>query len=345
MSFFNSLLNFFKTEVYIDLGTANTLVMDRNRGLIANEPSVIAYQIFEGGSRRIVAVGREAKQRIGRTPGNLVASHPLKDGVVAELDATQAMIRYFMHTARAAVRWTRPKLVISLPFGVSDVEKKAVRDCAVAAGAREVALIEEPMAAAIGSELPVGTSRGSMVIDIGGGTTEVAVIALYGIVHCEAVRIGGHAFDQAIVEFIRKKYNLLVGEPSAERLKIEIGSALPGDRETQAPIRGVDFTSGLPREVRVTSHEINEALSGYLTEIIAAAKRTLENTPPELLADIIENGIVLAGGGALLNGIDRRLEAELKVPVRIAEDPLLAIARGGERSIRDPELLARIALV
>ncbi|HVK62399.1 MAG TPA: rod shape-determining protein [Bdellovibrionales bacterium] len=344
MKFARTLIDSFGTDIYIDLGTANTLVMEKNKGLVANEPSVIAYYEFNDGRRRIVAVGSEAKRKMGRTPGNLIASRPLKDGVVAELDATEMMLKYFMNTARKAARWAKPRLVISLPFGVSDVEKKAVRDCGMAAGAREVALIEEPMAAAIGSGLPVHSSKGNMVIDIGGGTTEVAVISLYGIVHCEAVRVGGHAFDEAIVEALRRRFNILVGDQSAERLKIRIGTALPGDHETKATIRGIDFATGLPREITVTSHDVYEALSPLLNEIIEAGKRTLENTPPELLSDIIDNGIVVAGGGALMHGLADRLHRELHVPVRIADSPLLAIAKGGEQTINEPGLLSKIVL-
>lgn len=331
------------SDIYIDLGTANTLVMDKKRGLIANEPSVIVYKENSYGQRQILAVGNEAKRKLGRTPGNLIASRPLRNGVVAELDATEAMLRYFLSSSKG-MGFARPRLVISLPYGVSDVEKKAVRDCGILAGAREVALIEEPMAAAIGSGLPVDTPRGSMVIDIGGGTTEVAIVALYGIVHCEAVRVGGHRFDEAIVEYIRRKHNLVIGDQSAERLKISIGSAMPGDHETKTSVRGVDFATGLPREVMVTSHQIYEAISPLLDEIVNAGKRALENTPPELLGDIIEDGIVVAGGGALIKRLAERLSYELRVPVAIAEEPLLAIARGGERAIKNPKLLEKIMI-
>lgn len=346
MKFVRDLLDSMGSDLYIDLGTANTLVMERGRGLVANEPSVIAYRQLSNGERTIVAVGTDAKVKLGRAPGNLMVSHPLKDGVIAELDATEAMLKYFVGSvSRSRFSWARPKLLISLPYGVSDVEKKAVRDCGLAAGAREVTLIEEPMAAAIGSGLPVHSSHGSMIIDIGGGTTEVAVISLYGIVHCEAVRVGGHAFDQAIVEYLRRRFNLIVGTQSAERLKIEIGSALPGDIETMAAVRGVDFSSGLPKEVNVSSQQVFEALAPLLEEIIDAGRRTLEHTPPELLTDIIDNGVVVAGGGALLAGMAERLEKGLKIPVTIADQPLLAIAKGGEQALMEPELLSRITLV
>jgi rod shape-determining protein MreB and related proteins len=341
----SSLFNSLSSDIYIDLGTANTIVMDKKRGMIANEPSVIAYRESSSGRREIVAVGKEAKMKTGRTPGNMVTTYPLKDGVIAELDATQAMLRHFLGASKNTTKWIRPNLVISLPYGVSDVEKRAVRDCGFAAGAREVILIEEPMAAAIGADLPVHSSQGSMIIDIGGGTTESAVIALYGVVHCEAVRVGGHAFDDAIMRFIRRKYDLIVGSHSAEKLKMNIGSALPGDTDTKATIRGVDFATGLPREVKISSHEVCEAITPLLNEIVAAGKRTLERTPPELFADIIEHGAIVAGGGALIQGIATRLQNELGIPVRIAEDPLLAIARGGQKSLGDSHLLSRIELV
>jgi rod shape-determining protein MreB len=330
-----------RNSIYIDLGTANTLVMERRRGLLANEPSVIAYRTIPHGKRTIVAVGSLAKEKLGRTSGDLVASHPLKEGVIAELDATQAMLKYFLASSKS---WMRPTLVISLPYGVSDIEKDAVRDCALAAGANEVKLIEEPMAAAIGSGLDVKSPRGSMILDIGGGTTEAAIISLYGIVHCEAVRIGGHAFDNAIVDYVRKHFNLMIGEPSAERVKIEIGSAVRGFSQKTAPVRGVDFTTGLPREVILTSDQVHEALDPSLREIVRTVQRALEKTPPDLVSDINERGIVIAGGGALIGGIAERLSHDLGLTAVIADDPLLAIARGGHRSLHDGELLSRIVL-
>ena len=331
-------------DVYIDLGTANTIVMAKDRGLVANEPSVVAYREESHGRKTILAVGAEAKAKIGRTPGNLVASFPLRAGVIADLDTTEAMLRYFTARAHRKFQFFRPRVVISLPYGVSDVEKKAVREAGKSAGAREVVLIEEPMAAAIGAGLPVDLPKGNMIIDIGGGTTEVAVISLCGIVHCEAVRVGGHAFDQAIVEFIRKQYNLIVGDQSAERIKVEIGSALAGDNGKTAYIRGVDFVSGLPRELTLTSAQVHAAINPLLEEIVRAAARTLERTPPDLLPDIIQDGVKLAGGGALLNGLSLRLQRDLRLPVTIADEPLLAIARGGHSALKDPPLLERIAL-
>lgn len=344
MGLLSSIRNAFSSDVYIDLGTANTLVMDSKKGLVTNEPSVIAFKQHDSGRRSIVAVGTEAKKKIGRTPGDVIASHPLREGVIAELDITEAMLKHFLSKGPARLHFLRPRMVISLPFGVSDIERKAVRDCGIAAGAREVVLIEEPMAAAIGSNLPIDSPRGSMVIDIGGGTTEIAIISLYGIVHCEAIRVGGHAFDDAIVDYVRRRFNLVIGQPSAERLKIAAGDALPGDHTTSARVRGVDFTTGLPCEISLSSAEVHLALAGLLKEIVAACRRAIEHTPPELLSDISTSGVVVTGGGALLRNIEKRLTQDLGLIVTVSPEPLLAIARGGERSLREPELLARIAL-
>jgi rod shape-determining protein MreB len=304
---------------------------------------VIAYTEHRSGRKTIVAVGSAAKAKIGRTPANLFASHPIKDGVIADLDITESMLKHFMEIVQRTHRFMKPRVVISLPYGVSDIEKKAVQQAGLAAGAREVMLIDEPMAAAIGTGLPVHEPKGNMVIDIGGGTTESAVISLYGIVHCEAVRVGGHSFDQAIVSFIRRRYNLIVGDQSAEKLKLEIGSALKGGPET-AVIRGIDFVTGLPRSISISAGEIHEAIGDLLSLIFEAARRTLEKTPPDLLGDIIRDGIVVTGGGALLSGLAERLELELDVPVRIASEPLLSIARGGEVAIRSSAILDRILI-
>ncbi len=330
-------------DYYIDLGTANTLVVAHRRGLVLNEPSVIAYR-ENGHHREIVAVGAEAKEKIGRTPGQLIANHPLRDGVIADLDVTQAMLKYFMARAKARFSLAKPHVVISLPYGVTDIEKKAVRDAGLSAGAREVTLIEEPMAAALGSDLPIERPKGNMIIDIGGGTTEVAVISLYGIVHCEAVRVGGHSFDQEIIEYLRRRHSLVVGPQSAERLKIQVGSAVPHRSDRSAEIRGLDFAAGLPRAIRVTSAEIHDALQPQLRQIFEAGRRTLEQIPPEFMPDLIHEGVVVVGGGALLHGLKERLEAELKLPVRIGESPLLAIAHGGEKALREPGLLQKISL-
>jgi rod shape-determining protein MreB len=331
-------------DIYIDLGTANTLVMTKDRGLVANEPSVVAYRDHGSGRKEVVAVGNEAKAKIGRTPGNLVAAFPLRAGVIADLDSTEAMLRYFMGRARRRLQFAKPRVVISLPYGVTDIEKKAVRDAGLAAGARDVVLIDEPMAAAIGAGLPIEAPKGNMIIDIGGGTTEVAVISLYGIVHCEAVRVGGHEFDHAIVEYVRRQANLIVGDQSAERVKMKIATALQTDERAISSIKGIDHVSGLPREVSLTCDHVYDAISNLLKEIYEAGRRALEQIPPELLPDIIRDGVSVVGGGALIRGIDQRLSRELQVPVRVAQDPLLAIARGGHRTLCEPELLERIAL-
>lgn len=331
-------------DIYVDLGTANTLVVASGRGVVVNEPSVVAYREGDGLGKRIVAVGNEAKEKIGRTPENIIACHPLQDGVIADLDVTEAMLKYFLARGRSNFAIKKPRLVISLPYGVSDVEKKAVRQAGFAAGASEVVMIDEPMAGALGAGLPIHEPTGNMVIDIGGGTTEVAVISMYGIVHCESVRAGGHAFDRAIVHYIRRRYNLVIGEPSAERLKIAIGSAARGESELKAVVRGIDFVTSLPRSIEVSASEINEAIEGLLQQIFEAARRTLSKIPPDLVPDILREGVVVVGGGALLHGLKDRLMLELGIPARIAERPLEAVAFGGEKALESRELLEWIAV-
>ncbi len=332
-------------DIYIDLGTANTLVATRRDGIVANEPSVIAYREVGAGRKQVVAIGHQAKSKVGRTPESLVTTLPLREGVIADMDATEAMLRYFLDKTRnKKIFFLKPRVVISLPHGVTDVEKNAVRYAGLAAGAREVTLIEEPVAAAIGAGLPIHAPYGNFVIDIGGGTTEVAVIALYGIVHCETVRLGGHAFDQAIIEYVKRQYGVTLGELTAERIKIQIGSAMPGDYETRSTVRGMDSLSGLPRELILNSHEIHSAMSPVLNEISTALMRTLEQTPPELVPDILRDGLTLTGGGALLNHLEDRIARDTGLKVTIARDPLLAIARGGEAAIQDQSLLERISV-
>lgn len=343
MGFFNK-VSLFSSSIYIDLGTANTIVALQGRGLVANEPSVVAYKDLGANRRIIIAVGNEAKSKIGKTHGDLVTSYPLKDGVIADLNATEEMLKYFLRFKKSGLIGRNLNLVISLPFGVSDVEKKALRDCGLAAGAKNITLIEEPMAAALGADLPVHQSGGCMILDIGGGTTEAAVISLNGIVHCEAVRVGGHSFDKLIVDFIRKKHNLRIGDQSAERLKISIGTVFPGDAQKSYAIRGIDYTTGLPRETTISSDEVFSALDPDIQLIINAAKLALENTPPEILSDLVEHGVVLAGGGALIHGMVERVSEELGIPARIASNPLTTIARGGLKAISEPALLEKIAL-
>ncbi|MGH2406786.1 MAG: rod shape-determining protein [Candidatus Limnocylindrales bacterium] len=314
-------------KIGIDLGTANVLVYVEGRGIVLQEPSVVAVS----DDNHIVAVGEEAREMIGRTPGNITAIRPMKDGVIADYVITEAMLRYFIKKAGRA--WTRPDVMISVPSGVTSVEKRAVRDAALKAGAREAYLIEEPLAAAIGANVPISGPSGSMIIDIGGGTTEIAVIALGGIVVSASVRVGGNRFDEAIANYIRKKYNLMVGERTAEEVKIQIGAALPLEHELQMEVRGRDLIAGLPRTVPLTSSEVTEALEQPLQQVVTAVRHVLEQTPPELSSDIIDKGMVMSGGGALLRHIDKLLTQVTGVPCHVAEDPLNCVAIGTGRAL------------
>ena len=314
-------------DLAIDLGTANTLVSVRGKGIVIREPSVVA---IDKNDERILAVGIEAKRMLGRTPGNIVAVRPLKDGVIADFDVTEAMLRYFIDKAsEKRYPWTpRPRVVVCVPSGVTSVEKRAVFEATIQAGARQAYLIEEPMAAAIGAGLPISEPTGSMIVDIGGGTAEIAVISLGGIVASRSVRMAGDMFDQAIIAFIKRKYNLLIGERTAEQIKIEIGSAYPMDPEMTLEIKGRNLVDGLPKNVVVHSEDVREALLECLVKITSAIKETLERTPPELSADIIDHGITLTGGGALLRGLDKLIESETGIDVHVAEDPLDCVAKG-----------------
>lgn len=332
-------------DLYIDLGTANTLVVAEGKGLVVNEPSVVAYQNTSNGKKKILAVGKEAKEKLGRAPGNLTVTHPLIEGVIADLDVTETMLKYFLEKPGVKKFYKRPDVVISLPYGVTDVERKAAVQAGLSAGARNVYLIDEPMAAAVGAGLKVSDPKASMIIDIGGGTTEVAVISLYGIVHCEAVRVGGHAFDRDIVRFVKERYNLIIGDPSAEKAKIEFGTAFKGTPEMKGQIKGIDATTGLPKSIDLTSNDILSALDNSLSTIVNAVHKTLEQIPPELVSDIIHEGIVLAGGGALIRDFDKRLLEEVKVPIKIAPEPLLTIAKGGEEIIASRDFLERVKLL
>ncbi len=323
-------------DMAVDLGTANTLVYVRGRGIVLNEPSVVAVDVTTG---RPLAVGLEAKRMIGRTPGHIQAIRPLKDGVIADFDICEKMLRYFIQRVHNR-RWAKPRMVICVPSGITGVEQRAVQEAAEYAGAKRPAfIIEEPMAAAIGVGLPVQEPTGNMIVDIGGGTTEVAVISLGGIVASQSARIGGDGLDQAVIQFVKKEYNLALGERTAEEIKIQIGSASPLDHELYAEIRGRDLVSGLPKTVVISSTEILEALSEPVASIVDAVKVTLDQTPPELAADIMEQGIVLAGGGALLKGLDVRLHAETGMPIRIADDPLNAVVRGSGQCLEEFETL------
>ncbi len=333
---FKQLRGFFSNDLSIDLGTANTLIYARGRGIVLNEPSVVAIRQDRGpgGPKSIAAVGAEAKRMLGRTPGNITAIRPMKDGVIADFTVTEKMLQYFIHKVHESKFFRpSPRVLVCVPCGSTQVERRAIRESAAGAGAREVYLIEEPMAAAVGAGLPVEEAHGSMVLDIGGGTSEVAVISLNGIVYSASVRIGGDRFDEAIMNYIRRNYGTLIGEATAERIKHEIGSAFPGNEVREMEVKGRNLSEGVPRSFVINSNEILEALQEPLSGIVGAVKTALEQTPPELGADVAERGIVLTGGGALLRDIDRLLMEETGLPVVIADDPLTCVARGGGRAL------------
>lgn len=333
-----SLFNGFVKNMGIDLGTANTLVYTEGQGIVAREPSVVAKDTRTG---KILAVGEEAKKMIGRTPGNIVAIRPLKDGVIADFDVTKDMLKYFIGKATKGKTFFQPRVVVCVPSGVTEVEKRAVEEAAVHGGAREAFLIEEPMAAAIGAGLPVQEATGSMIVDIGGGTTEVAVVSLGGIVTSISIRVGGDELDVSIVKFIKKEYNLLIGERTAEEIKIEIGSAYDKVEQSVMDIRGRDMVSGLPKTLNISSEEIYSAMKEPIRNIVNAIKSTLEKTPPELASDIMEHGIMLTGGGALLSGINDLINEETGIPVKIAEDALDCVAIGTGKALDNIEVLKK----
>lgn len=328
----------FVKDMGVDLGTANTLVYIKGKGIVAREPSVVA---IDTNTKTVLAVGEEAKKMIGRTPGNIIAIRPLKDGVIADFDVTKNMLKYFIKKATNGRTLFQPRVVVCVPSGVTEVEKRAVEEAAIHAGARDAFLIEEPMAAAIGAGLPVHEATGSMIVDIGGGTTEVAIISLGGIVTSKSIRVGGDELDESIVSFIKKEYSLLIGERTAEDIKINIGSADINSKVTKMQIRGRDMITGLPKTMEVGSDEIHEALREPVYNILEAIKSTLEKTPPELAADIMELGIMLTGGGALLEGIDRLIIGETGMPVHIADDPLDCVAIGTGKALDSIELIKK----
>lgn len=335
-------LGLFSKDMGIDLGTANSLVYVRGRGIVLREPSVVAIQ---QDTHRVLAVGLEAKQMIGRTPGNIVAIRPMRDGVIADFDVTQSMIKYFIaKSLRNRTFLVRPRVVISVPSGATPVEERAVKEAAMQAGAREVYLIEEPMAAAIGIGLPVHEPTGNLIVDIGGGTTEVAVISLGGIVTSRSIRVAGDEMDDAIIQHVKKVFNLLIGERTAEEIKIEIGSAYLASEEQTYDIRGRDLINGLPKTASITNTEIYKALSEPVEAILETIKATLEQTPPELSADIMDRGVMMAGGGALLKGLDKLVSEQTGMPVHVAEDPLLAVAYGTGRVLENIGLLRRVLI-
>lgn len=334
-------MGLFTKEIGIDLGTANILVYLKGKGIILREPSVVAVNNNTG---QVLAVGLDAKQMIGRTPGNITAIRPLKDGVIADFETTQGMLKYFMRKAVGNSPLSRPRVVICVPSGVTEVEKRAVVDSAMSAGAKEAYLIEEPMASAIGAGLPVAEPSGSMVVDIGGGTSEVAVISLGGVVVSRSLRIAGDEFDDAIVHYIKKEYNLMIGERSAEDIKLKIGSAYPSDREETYKVSGRDLVTGLPKELAVSSEEIRDALKEPVNSVVESIKYTLEKTPPELASDIMERGIMLTGGGALLKGFDKLISEETGIPVFIAEEPLDCVVLGTGKVLEELDTLSSVLL-
>jgi len=335
-----SFWQFFARDIGIDLGTANTLVYVKGRGILIDEPSVVAV---DRDQKSPLAVGLEAKQMLGRTPGNIVAIRPMKDGVIADFDTTQTMLKYFIHKAASRRAPFRPRIIISIPSGVTGVERRAVQDAALQAGAREAHVIEEPMAAAIGAGLPVEEPTGSMVVDIGGGTTEVAIISLGGLVTAKSIRVAGDELDEAIVQYVKRTYNMLIGERTGEEIKMTIGSAYPTGEEDSMEVRGRDLVTGLPRTLRVTSEEIRKAINEPVSAILDAIKITLENTPPELAADIMDRGIVMTGGGALLKGLDLLISKETGMPVNVADEPLLCVVKGCGKCLDNLDILKRVA--
>ncbi len=337
----NYILGLFSNDMGIDLGTATTLVYVKGEGVVLCEPSVVAIQ---RGTSNVLAVGTEAKRMLGRTPGSIVAIRPMKDGVIADFEVTEAMLRYFIKKVHHRRVFVRPRMVIAIPSGITEVEKRAVRESAERAGARETFLVEEPIAAAIGVGLPIQEPAGNMVIDIGGGTTEMAVISLAGIVFSKSIRIGGDEMDEAIIEHLKKTYNLMIGERTAEDIKIKIGSAYPMEEELTVEVRGRDLVSGLPKTVTISSEEVREAVQEPIKAILEATRLTLERTPPELAADLIERGIVLAGGGSLLRGIDKLISEETGLPVHIADDPILAVALGTGKVLSEIKYLKRVTV-
>jgi len=339
MAFFKSIFSLFSSDLAIDLGTANTLVYAKGRGIVVSEPSIVAINKV---TNAVEAVGRDAKEMLGRTPGNIVAIRPLRDGVIANFEVTEKMLQHFIRKAHNGKTWVSPRVVIGIPSEITQVERRAVEDSAYRAKASEVYLVEEAMAAAIGAGLPITEAFGNMIVDIGGGTTDIAVISLSGIVYSKSVRVAGNEMDEAITQYIKRKYNLLIGERTAEAIKIELGSAFPLDEELSFEVRGRNLIEGIPKTITITDEEIREALADSVSTIINAVRVALERTPPELSADIVERGIVLTGGGALLKNLDKRLSIETGLPVSVAEDPLASVVLGTGKMLSDFDLLKRV---
>jgi rod shape-determining protein MreB and related proteins len=338
------ILGVFSNDLAIDLGTANTLVYMKGKGIVLSEPSVVAVRKNGRSGNKVLAVGKDAKMMLGRTPGNIVAIRPMKDGVIADFEITEAMLRHFIRRAHNRRTFVRPRIIICVPSGITQVEKRAVRESAESAGAREVFLIEEPMAAAIGAGLPITEPKSNMVVDIGGGTTEVAVISLAGIVYSKSVRVGGDKMDEAILQYIKRKYNLLIGITTAELIKTTIGSAYPDDHAETIDVKGRDLVTGIPKILTIDSDEVRQAISEQIETIVETVRIALEQTPPELAADIVDTGIVLAGGGALLKNLDVLLREETKVPIILAEDPLTAIVLGSGMALDNLSKLREVII-
>jgi rod shape-determining protein MreB len=340
----NRFFGMFSSDLAIDLGTANTCVYVKGRGIILREPSVVAVKRDTKGINRVLAVGLEAKKMLGRTPGNITAIRPMKDGVIADFEITEAMLRHFITKVHNSRRLVRPRIIICVPTGITQVEKRAVKESAESAGAREVYLIEEPMAAAIGANLPITEPTSNMVVDIGGGTTEVAVISLSGVVYSRSVRVGGDKMDDAIRHHVKRKYNMLIGEGSAEQIKTTIGTAFDTDEEMEMEVKGRDLVSGIPQHIKITSSEVRKAISEQVDSIVQGVRIALEQTPPELAADIVDRGIVLTGGGALLRGLDQLLREETSLPITVVDDPLSTVAIGSGKVLDTLDVLKEVTV-
>lgn len=340
----DSFLGVFSNDLAIDLGTANTCVYVKGHGIVLREPSVVAVKKDARGNNELVAVGLEAKRMLGRTPGNIRAIRPMKDGVIADFETTEAMLRHFISKVHNARRLVRPRIMVCVPTGITQVEKRAVKESAQSAGAREVYLIEEPMAAAIGADLPIQEPASNMVVDIGGGTTEVAVISLSGIVYSRSVRVGGDKMDEAIRNHVKRKYNMAIGDSSAEIIKMQIASAYPMDPEQQIEVKGRDLVTGIPQNIIITSEEVRKAISEQVNVIVQAVRNALEQTPPELAADIVDRGIVLTGGGALLKGLDALLREETQLPITVVDDPLSTVVLGTGKALDNIHLLKDVCI-
>ena len=341
---FDAIIGKFSSDLAIDLGTANTCVYVKGKGIVLREPSVVAVKRDHRGNQKVLAVGAEAKRMLGRTPGNIVAIRPMKDGVIADFEITEAMLRHFICKVHNSRRLVRPRIVICVPTGITQVEKRAVRESAESAGAREVYLIEEPMAAAIGADLPITEPTSNMVVDIGGGTTEVAVISLAGIVYSKSVRVGGDKMDEAIMQHVKRKYNMLIGESTAEEIKKTIGSAYPMDEEEEMNVKGRDLVSGIPQNISITSEEIRKAIADQVDSIVQGVRIALEQTPPELAADIVDRGMVLTGGGGLLKGLDQLLREETSLPIIVVDDPLSTVVMGSGKVLDNMDVLKEVTI-